>query len=76
MFATCKIDLGLVHEQIDTTSLGGRLFFKIISAIAEFECDIIVDWAMAEMQSAWRAAIRIGRRFVMTPEKWLEGCLR
>jgi len=48
-------------ESIDTTSPGGRLFFHIVGALAEFERNIIVDRTKAGLEAA-RARGRLGGR--------------
>jgi DNA invertase Pin-like site-specific DNA recombinase len=37
------IGLRAITQDIDTTTVGGRLFFHILAAIAEFEHDLIVE---------------------------------
>lgn len=48
-------------EAIDTTTAGGKLFFHIIGALAEFERNIIVDRTKAGLAAA-RARGRLGGR--------------
>lgn len=48
-------------ESIDTTTSGGKLFFHIIGALAEFERNIIVDRTRAGLEAA-RARGRLGGR--------------
>lgn len=72
MFEDRKIGLRLLHEQIDTTSPGGRLFFHIMGALAQFERDIIIDRTKAGIAAARQAGTHLGRPFVITPEKWSE----
>lgn len=48
-------------ESIDTTSPGGKLFFHIIGALAEFERNIIVERTKAGLMAA-RARGRLGGR--------------
>ena len=50
-----------VSEKIDTTSPGGKLFFHIIGALAEFERDLIVERTKAGMQAARKRGRHLGR---------------
>jgi DNA invertase Pin-like site-specific DNA recombinase len=50
-----------VSENIDTTSPGGKLFFHVMGALAEFERDLIVERTKAGMQSARKRGMHLGR---------------
>jgi DNA invertase Pin-like site-specific DNA recombinase len=50
-----------LHENIDTTSPGGKFQFHVFSALAEFERDIIRERTMAGLRAA-RARGRLGGR--------------
>lgn len=50
-----------ITEAIDTTTPGGRLFFHIVGALAEFERNIIVERTKAGLAAA-RARGRLGGR--------------
>src|SRR6266704_3278506 len=56
-------DIGFksLQENIDTTTSGGKLFFHIFGALAEFERDIIRDRTKAGLASA-RSRGRLGGR--------------
>ncbi len=41
-----------ISENIDTTSPGGKLFFRVMGALAEFERDLIVERTKAGMKAA------------------------
>jgi DNA invertase Pin-like site-specific DNA recombinase len=58
-----------LSESIDTTTAGGRLFFHVFGALAEFERDLIRERTYAGLAAA-RARGRLGGRpSVMTPAK-------
>jgi DNA invertase Pin-like site-specific DNA recombinase len=50
-----------LHDSIDTTTANGRLFFRILASIAEFERDLISERTVAGLESA-RARGRLGGR--------------
>ncbi len=50
-----------LQENIDTTTSGGRLFFHVFAALAEFERDIIRERTQAGLKAA-RARGRLGGR--------------
>ncbi len=58
-----------LHEQLDTTTPGGRLVFHVFAALAEFLRELIVEGTREGLEAA-RARGRVGGRpVVMTPEK-------
>lgn len=48
-------------ESIDTTSAGGKFYFHVVGALAEFERNIIIDRTKAGLEAA-RARGRLGGR--------------
>lgn len=50
-----------ISDQIETTTPGGRLYFHIMGALAEFERDLIVERTKAGMKAAKRRGKHIGR---------------
>lgn len=50
-----------LQEQIDTTSAGGRFYFHMLAALAEFEREMISERTKAGMASARRRGKHIGR---------------
>ena len=50
-----------LQEQIDTTSAGGRFYFHMLGALAEFERELISERTKAGMASARRRGQHIGR---------------
>ena len=64
-----QVGLKSLHESIDTTTANGKLFFKIMGALAEFERDLISERTHAGLAAA-RARGRMGvDHHSMTPEK-------
>lgn len=60
-FEARGIQLVLLTEGIDTTTSGGRLFFHIFGAVAEFERNLIIERTHAGLASA-RSRGRLGGR--------------
>jgi DNA invertase Pin-like site-specific DNA recombinase len=63
------VDLKVLHQGIDTSTPGGRLFFHILAAIAEFERDLLSERTKDGLEAARARGRKGGRRTVMTPEK-------
>ena len=61
VLAERSIALRVIEQDIDTTTAGGRLFFTIMSSIAEFERDLIVERTHEGLAAA-RARGRVGGR--------------
>lgn len=57
-----EIGLQVVTQQIDTTSAGGRLFFHIIGAVAEFERELTLERTHAGLANARALGRRGGRK--------------
>jgi DNA invertase Pin-like site-specific DNA recombinase len=51
----------VLDQAIDTTSPSGRLLFHVLSAIAEFERDLIRDRVLAGLRRARAQGQRLGR---------------
>lgn len=64
-------DVGLraLSQGIDTTTPGGRLFFHMLAAIAEFEHDLIVERTHDGLAAARARGRKGGPKFKMTPTK-------
>ena len=60
-FKSKNIGFKSLRESIDTNTAGGKLFFHIFAAIAEFERDLIVERTNAGLEAA-RARGRMGGR--------------
>jgi DNA invertase Pin-like site-specific DNA recombinase len=64
-----QIEFKSLHESIDTTTATGKLMFHLVSAMAEFERDLIRERTQAGLRAA-RARGRVGgRRPRMNQEK-------
>ncbi len=57
-----------MKESIDTTTSIGKLLFTLMSALAQFECDVIADRTREGLASA-RVRGRMGGRPVTDSEK-------
>ena len=55
------IGFASVSESIDTTTPGGKLFFHMMGALAEFERDLIVERTKAGMDAARQRGKHLGR---------------
>ncbi len=57
-----EIGLKVLTQQIDTTTAGGRLFFHIIGAMAEFERELTLERTQAGLATARALGRRGGRK--------------
>ena len=64
-----RVQLISLHENIDTTSTTGKLFFHIFGALAEFERNLIRERTQAGLSAARARGRKGGRRRVLTAEK-------
>lgn len=53
-------------ESIDTTTAGGRLYFHMMGALAEFERALIIERTRAGMKAAKARGIEVGRKRALT----------
>lgn len=58
-----------LHDGFDTSSSGGKLFFHILGALAEFERNLISERTIAGLEAARSRGNKGGRRPKMTPEQ-------
>ncbi len=63
------IDLYSHRQSIDTSTPTGKMFFTILTAVSEFERDLIVDRINAGLDRARAKGVRLGRRPGWRPEK-------
>ncbi|MBT8163887.1 recombinase family protein [Arthrobacter sp. GN70] len=64
-----NIGLKALSQGIDTTTPGGRLFFHMLAAIAEFEHDLIVERTQDGLAAARARGRKGGGRLKMSPTK-------
>jgi DNA invertase Pin-like site-specific DNA recombinase len=64
-----RADLRVIDQGIDTSTPGGRLFFHILAAIAEFERELLSERTLDGLDAARARGRKGGRRPVMTAEK-------
>lgn len=50
-----------LQEQIDTTNAGGRFYFHMLAALAEFERELISERTRAGIKAAHRRGVHVGR---------------
>jgi DNA invertase Pin-like site-specific DNA recombinase len=63
------VGLVALSQGIDTTTAGGRLFFHMLAAIAEFEHDLIVERTRDGLATARARGRTGGSKLKMTPTK-------
>lgn len=63
------VGLRALSQGIDTTTPGGRLFFHMLAAIAEFEHDLIVERTQDGLAAARARGRKGGPKFKMTATK-------
>lgn len=64
-----EVGLRVLTQGIDTTTPGGKLFFHMLAAIAEFEHGLIVERTTAGIAAARARGRRGGAKPKMTPPK-------
>ena len=64
-----EVGLRALSQGIDTTTAGGRLFFHMLAAIAEFEHDLIVERTQDGLAGARARGRKGGPKFKMTPTR-------
>lgn len=69
MFDAKGVHLISLNEGIDTTTPGGKLFFHIFGAIAEFERDLIRERTLAGLKAAKARGKNGGRKPVLDDDK-------
>lgn len=63
------VDLRVLDQGIDTATAGGRLFFHILAAIAEFEHALLSERTHDGLEAARARGRKGGRRAVLTDNK-------
>ncbi len=70
-------DLVSLSEQIDTTSAAGKMIFRMLAVMAEFERDLVSERTktaldfMRSQEKSWAARFRLGGTLPMTAKHWL-----
>jgi DNA invertase Pin-like site-specific DNA recombinase len=64
-----QVGLKSLQESIDTTTANGRLFFRVMGALAESERELISERTRAGLIAARARGRKGGRPTVMTPQK-------
>jgi DNA invertase Pin-like site-specific DNA recombinase len=70
-FETGGIGFVVLEQQIDTTTPTGKLMFHVLSAIGEFERELINDRVKEGIEKAKAKGVVFGRKSKLTPEKLL-----
>lgn len=71
-FEKQNIGFVVLDQQIDTTTPTGKLMFHVLSAIGEFERELINERAKEGIIKAKAKGVRFGREPKLTPEQLLE----
>src|SRR6266536_122848 len=67
--AARDVDLVVLHQAIDTTTPGGRLFFHLLAAFAEFEADLASERTRDGLEAARARGRAGGRRPKLNPRQ-------
>jgi DNA invertase Pin-like site-specific DNA recombinase len=67
-----KVELVVLDQSIDTSTIEGRLMLSIVSAFAEFETAIRKERQMEGLQKAKNLGVQLGRRKSLTNEQILD----
>lgn len=65
-----ELDVGLIikNQNIDTSTSAGRLFFNIISAISEYERELLSERIKSKLNYLKSQGVKLGRRTNLTLE--------
>jgi DNA invertase Pin-like site-specific DNA recombinase len=69
MFESLGLGFCSIRERIETVTPGGKLFFHMVGAFAQFERDVIRERINAGLDAARRAGKILGRPPQITPEQ-------
>lgn len=64
-----EIGFRSLHENLDTSTAGGRLVFHVFAALAEFCRELIVEGTREGLDAARARGQRLGRPPALTPEQ-------
>lgn len=70
------IEFRSLTEQIDTTTPVGKLLYRIINALAEFERDLNSERTKAGMEAARKRGKRVGRPHKLTEKQVARAAMR
>jgi DNA invertase Pin-like site-specific DNA recombinase len=60
-FHALDVDLVVLDQAIDTSTVSGKLLFDVLAAVAEFEAGLIRERTLAGLAAARRRGKRLGR---------------
>jgi len=69
------VEFIVLDDKIDTTTPGGKLYFHMLSALAEFEAAMIKSRCDEGREAAKKKGVRFGRKAKLT-EKQIEGMVK
>lgn len=67
-----NIDLFIVNQSIDTSTPANRFFFSVMSAVSQFERELIRERIMSGLDNARRKNKRLGRKSNLTELKKIQ----
>lgn len=73
-FEEQKIGFVVIDQNIDTTTPTGRLMFHVLSAIGEFERELINERVKEGIEKAKEKGVKFGRKNKLTPKQLAEFC--
>ncbi|MCE7729352.1 recombinase family protein [Vibrio campbellii] len=65
ILAKKNVQLVVLEQQLDTTTITGKLLFNMIAAIAEFERSLIAERTMEGRQAAQKKGVKFGRKPIL-----------
>ena len=65
-----KVEVRFLKESIDTHTASGRMMFTILSALAQFEREVLLERQAEGIQAARDRGKHLGRPFKDLPENW------
>ena len=65
-----KVEVRFLKESIDTQTASGRMMFTILSALAQFEREVLLERQAEGIKAARDRGKHLGRPFIDLPENW------